>query len=421
VILHRSAFLVLLAVHGAFAAGSQILVLDGNGQVFREGEFPKEDSAYPSRTVIRVLDADGKPIAGTPVLWTLPPFAGRWREGDLTEDGGMLTITGDNGESSNAYSAPNFISLGQSFFQTEAKVSAAGVSAPIHFTVIVLQVDGFPNPFPNAHRLSPSGEPPVIAAAAGDIVPGGVRYQFSNAGRLGNGVPLANIGLSVTTGNKPDEGPVVECVQARIVLSDVTGVATCDLKVSGKAGAAALYLLLGGGYSLGNEPYLVLNVAPANATRLRAGGGNNQTASPNGTLGQPLSVLLDDGLGNGLGGATIKWDVTDGWATLAQTTTLTDATGRSTNNLRLGQQSPTITVRATALTGSQPSTTFTVHIADPRSPRVLFQDVTGELAIFDRATGQVFPGGGAVAGNPSAATNAYGNTFITTRDPAGAL
>lgn len=408
-------------MHGAFAAGNQILVLDGNGQVFREGEFPKEDCVYPRRTVIRVVDADGKPMAGEPVVWTLRAFTGRWREGDLAEDGGMVTVTDSNGESSNAFSAPNFISLGHSFLQTEAAVSAAGVSAPIHFTTIVLQVDGFPNPFPSAQRLSPSGDPPILAVAAGDIVPGGVRYQFSNAGRLGNGVPLANIGLSVTTRNKPEEGPVVECVQAPVVLSDVDGVATCDLKVSGKAGAAALYLLLGGGYSVGNEPFLVLNVTPANVTRLRVAGGNNQTASPNGAPGQPLSVLLDDGLGNGLGGATIKWDVTQGWATLAQTTTLTDATGRSTNSLRLGQESAPITVRATALTGSQPSTTFTIHVADPRSPRVLFRDSTGELAVLDRATGQVFPGGGSVAGDPAGATNAYGNTFITTRDPSGAL
>ena len=403
------------------AAGSQILVLDGNGQVFREGEFPKEDSIYPRRTVIRVLGEDGKPVAGTPVQWTVPPFAGRWREGELSEEGGMVTVTNENGESSNAYTAPNYVSLGQSYFQTEAKVSALGVSAPVHFTVIVLQVDGFPNPFPNAQRLSPSGDPPVIAAAAGDVVPGGVRYQFSVAGRLGNGAPLANVGLSVTTRNKPEEGPVVECAQAPIVLSGVDGVATCDLKVSGKAGAAALYLLLGGGYSVGNEPFLVLNVTPANATRLRVAGGNHQTASPNGALGQPLAVVLDDGLGNGLGGATIKWDVTEGWATLGQTATLTDATGRSTNNLRLGQESSTVTVRATALTGSQPAATFTVQIADPRSPRVLFRDTTGELAVLDRATGQVFPGDGAVAGDPAGATNAYGNTFITTRDPAGAL
>lgn len=418
--LYRMALLVLLWVPACFG-GNRIIVLDGNGQVFREGEFPKPDSTYPRPTRIKVVNDDGKPLAGIAVQWSVPALRGRWRDGDPLDDGVMQTFTDERGESANSFHAPNYVYLGTSYIQTEARVAAAGVSAPLYFTTVVFQVDGFPNPFPTAQRLSPSGDPPVLAATAGEVVPGAIRYQFSNSSRLGGGAPLANIGLSVSTRNKPDEGPVVECAQAPVVLSDSTGVASCDLKVSGKAGTAAVYLQLGGGYSVGNEPFLLLNVTPASATRLRPTAGDRQTTAPNGMLGQPLSVTLDDGLGNGLPGATIRWDVTQGWATLSQTTTVTDAAGRSSNNLRLGPQSATVIVRATALIGSQPSTTFTVLVADPRSPRLLFRDSTGALGVFDRSVSQVFPGGGSVASDPAGASNSYGYTFITTLDPAGAL
>lgn len=79
-----AATLVLLPFFPLLAsAAPQILVLQGNGQVLREGEFAKEDQAYPQRTRIRVLDWNGNPAAFTPVTWTVPIFKGRWFDGTV--------------------------------------------------------------------------------------------------------------------------------------------------------------------------------------------------------------------------------------------------------------------------------------------------------------------------------------------------
>ena len=77
-----AATLALLSFFPLLAsAAPQILILQGNGQILREGEFAKEDQTYPQRTRIRVFDGNGNPAAYTPVTWTVPIFKGRWFDG----------------------------------------------------------------------------------------------------------------------------------------------------------------------------------------------------------------------------------------------------------------------------------------------------------------------------------------------------
>jgi hypothetical protein len=349
-----------LSASQVFAA--RIVVLEGTGQVLREGEFAKEGQAYPQRTRVRVLDDLGRPIAGTPVLWTVPLFRGRFFDGVVVSETSMQTFTDANGEASNAFVAPYYVGLGNSFQQVTATVSAAGATAPLYFTTVAFQVDGFPNPFPMAQRLSPATEPPSIRGRVGQTLIGAIRYKFTVSSRLQGGMPLTNVGLSATTGNTAQTGPVVECAQAPVVLSDDQGIASCDLKISGRPGTAQIRLTLGGGYTVGNEPFLNLTVDPGEPSRVSVLSGNNQSGDANQWLSQPLFVTVDDGAGNTFAGVTINWSVIQGQATLGSATTVTDFQGRAFTTLRLGAQPGTVLVRATAATPLAPSATFSLQV-----------------------------------------------------------
>ncbi|MCC6589604.1 MAG: Ig-like domain-containing protein [Bryobacterales bacterium] len=403
--------LVAFPVTMALAAGPQIVILDGNGQVLQEGEFAKAGQTYPKRTVIRVLDANGNRVPNTPVTWSVPNFEGRWWDGPLS-------VTDANGESSNAFVAPEYLGLGNSFKQTAASASALGITAPLNFTTIARQVDGFPNPFPSATRIAPANTPPTLIGEVGQVITGAIKYQFTNTSRLQGGLRLPNIGMKVI--GAPG-GPTVDCVQGPIVLSDSLGVATCDLRITGRSGLIPIYLELGGGYTTGNDPYILLNALPAGASQLKIAGGNNQTGSANLALSTPLTVFLDDGTGTGVPNVTISWQVTQGTATLTTQTSVTDAQGRASTGVRLGTQAGQVLVRATAQSGSFPSTTFTLNINDPRPTRVVFLDRFGALGIYDRVSGEVYNGGGILSGAVSAATNSNGDTYIVGRDPGGSL
>lgn len=76
--------------------------------------------------------------------------------------------------------------------------------------------------------------------------------------------------------------------------------------------------------------------------------GNNQTGAAGARLAQPLVVQLSqppEGA-KGLGGVTVSWFVTAGGGQLASATSVTDATGRASNQLTLGPAAGTNTVRA---------------------------------------------------------------------------
>ncbi|MBL8295745.1 MAG: hypothetical protein JNN08_28125 [Bryobacterales bacterium] len=414
---------------------ARIVVLEGNGQVLREGEFAKEGETYPKRTRIRLLDASGKAVAGANISWVVSQGGGRWLDGNVDAESRRVTVTDANGETSNAFVAPENLGLGNSFSQSVADISAGSVTIPVFFTTVARQVDGFPNPMPSAQRLTPSNEPPSIIARAGQTLPGAIRYQFSVSGRQQGGLPLQYIGLGASTGNRPENGPVVECAPQPIVLSNEQGIANCDLKISGRAGTALIRLELGGGYTVGNEPFLRLEVLPGEPSRLVKVNGDRQNGNPNANLPAQLIVALDDGGGNASPGATIRWEVIQGSAILANSTTITGPDGRAFNNVRLGAQPGVVLVRATALGGSQPSVTFeaTVNVTvggivgvsgDRQTtftntafaqPVVVQVNDTRGIGIPGQTVNFTVPSGSATLSSASATSDANGRAQVTVR------
>ncbi|MCC6591061.1 MAG: hypothetical protein IT168_30530 [Bryobacterales bacterium] len=342
---------------------NQLLVIEGNGQVMREGEGWLEGQSRPKRTVVRLLDSQGKPVANANVTWSIASGGGRWRAGTIDSDGKSVTVTDQNGESYNVYVAPENLGLGNSYLQSSATIQAGSSTQTVFFTTIA-RSDFFGQqvPWPSAMQLAPTLDPPSIVAKAGQTVQGAIRYRFQISGATQQGANLQYIGLSASTGNTPATGPVVQCAPTPIVLSDETGVANCDLKISGKAGEALIRLDIGGGYTQGASPFILLRVDPGDPQRLTIANGNNQAGNPNATLPAQLAVVLDDGGGNTLSARTVRWEVISGQATLANPDSITDTNGRAVNTVRLGTQPGTVLVRATALGGTQPTVTFELRV-----------------------------------------------------------
>lgn len=81
----------------------------------------------------------------------------------------------------------------------------------------------------------------------------------------------------------------------------------------------------------------------------------------------PLIVLLSDG-GNAVSGATVTWHVLSGDATVNQSSTTTNASGRAQTTLHFGAEPGTVVVRATHAPsqGNAPvSTDFNLSVGDP--------------------------------------------------------
>ncbi|MGI9077007.1 MAG: CHRD domain-containing protein [Gemmatimonadaceae bacterium] len=86
--------------------------------------------------------------------------------------------------------------------------------------------------------------------------------------------------------------------------------------------------------------------------------GNGQQAQVGRTLTEPLIVEVRDDAGTPISGVTVTFAVTRGTATVSAATAQTDASGRASTTVTLGNDGGTVVVTATVRGGA--STTFTV-------------------------------------------------------------
>ena len=65
---------------------ARIVILEGNGQVIKEGEFPKEGETTPKRTRVRLTDAAGKAVPGANISWVVSQGCRRSLGNNLESD-----------------------------------------------------------------------------------------------------------------------------------------------------------------------------------------------------------------------------------------------------------------------------------------------------------------------------------------------
>jgi len=130
------------------------------------------------------------------------------------------------------------------------------------------------------------------------------------------------------------------------------GIATTSWTLGRTAGAQAATASAAG--ATGSPVSFTASATAGPATQLSVSSGDNQSSTPNSTLGNPLQVKVDDQFGNGVQGVTVAWQVASGVASVQPTSSVTDAAGLAQTGVTLGGDVGPVTITATSagLTGS---------------------------------------------------------------------
>lgn len=267
---------------------------------------------------VRVLDANGKAVAGTPVTFS------------VVEGGGSLA--NENPVSDYRGIAQTVFTLGQTVGTNRVRASNSSLSgSPINFEF-----------------QSVVGQPAILAiqsnpgsGVAGTTVQISVKITdvFNN--------PTANVhaGFQVIEGGATIQG-------ASNTTTNASGIASAQVLLptaAGKVVVKAISNNLPGFFKL-----FEIDVVAGAATTLALESGNNQEGTIGRELVFPLQVKVTDAHGNPVAGFTVPWVVTIGGGSLANSSTLTDENGIASNQFTLGQQPGSNEARAvTALNPSQ--------------------------------------------------------------------
>jgi outer membrane autotransporter protein len=273
--------------------------ISGDGQSGRPGTTSRP-------LVLEVRDARGAPVAGATVAWGVAFGVGPTLSAETT-------VTGADGRTSNT------IVFGANAGESVIVATLPG-GETVRFRVI--------SALGGIDILSGDNQ---TGAAGSDADAPIVFTAVDTSGRfaLGERVDFSVVGGSATLLNASD------------VVND-RGTASVRFRYGATPGVVRIRAsFLGGQFT-----------AIANATAFGAAGagtaGNNQSAAPGARLPQPLVVQLSqppEGA-KGLAGVPIAWAVTAGGGRLDNATTLTDASGRASNQFTLGPGAGTNSVRA---------------------------------------------------------------------------
>ncbi|MBZ5609678.1 MAG: Ig-like domain-containing protein [Acidobacteriia bacterium] len=407
-----------------------LTVIAGQGSMIKEAT-----STVASNATMTVLfaDANGNPLVNQTITFTVTSGNGTLQCPVTTSffnciiGVNNLTVSTDaNGMAQADYLA--------SFVSAVVGVNAATInaSAPSGASVTFFVTAVSATSSPQATLIAPQIGT-VLKGNAGQTIPGAVKVQVTG----GSGQPIPNVSLRILNPPDPAKGPSATC-DGTFALTDLNGVASCDLDAGGKTGTAQLTAEAGYAFDFGPITVTVGPGAPANVNIVQ---GNNQSGKPGATLPLALLVQVTDAFSNVLGGTPVSWKVlTPGAVTLTQTSTATDTSGRASTLVTIGSFSGTAQVQVTA--GSA-SATFSITVSVPISGlqivsgnnqsgplstqfsiplTVKVTDAQSNAVQNVTVTFTITSGSGSVS-NPSPTTDATGSasTAITAGNTAGSI
>ena len=335
-----------------------IQIVSGNGQVIPEFALSAENF------VVRVTDTNGQPVANTTVTFSIPAGSGTLIPPFNTTSTGSVSCTGNscaavtdaNGLAAVAISS-SAVNPGYSFASATMTASTALATVNLVFTTVIRTDRGNQAAPPLVEVLAPTGR---ITAQAGQPLSGAVKIRLTIQSGPQTGTPVPNVGVRVSSvnNNDPNLGPTAVC-SGGTVLTDATGVATCDLITGGRIGTTQIVAYVG---SIQQTNPISLTVTPGPPSVIKLIQGNNQS----GRAGQPLQLAfvaeIADAAGNVLPGAPAQWEIaTPGSITLANVVNIADQSGRVSALGTLGQLAGQNVVRVRSGTASA-AFTFTVNI-----------------------------------------------------------
>ena len=325
-------------------------VFAGSGQVVRTGDV----TTVP--LTVRITDGSGKPIKDVSVNYKIDPFQGvLFRDGSSGTDENRSVTTDADGFAKMNFRALSSLGLGVIHMNTPVTVSSSyGTGTFQVVTYILVDANGNLAPPPLVEWLRPTF-PTTFTGKVGETLTDAISVRVSSPS---TGLSLPYVGISLSTGFLPENGPYATCTPDVAALSNSVGIATCSIKFGGKVGTATLTIDVGGV----TQRTARLTINPGDPATMEIVAGNNLTGEPGAVVSTPQIILVKDALGNGIPSVPVRWEVIQGSATVQQTITVTTSNGQALNRVTLGTTPGTVRVRATAETGLRPAVEFTFTV-----------------------------------------------------------
>jgi uncharacterized protein (TIGR03437 family) len=336
---------------GGVAGG--LTIVSGQGQVLFE-QTSTAVSGAPLSVVLK--DTVGKTIANSDITFTITSGNGTM-VGGVSSTPGVTDVTTDaSGMASINFLSTNIPSFPGFLTTVITATTTGGATATFYVTTVSARTANGGLSAPTIQLIKPDFGV-ILTGQAGQTLKGAIQAQIVAA----SGQPIPFASLRLVDPADPTATPAATCAGG-FALSDITGVASCDVVLGGTLGT--VQVIPNVGYLQTLRP-VNINIAMGIPGAIKIIQGDKQSGKPGDRLPLSLIVEVSDAFGNILPQTPVSWAVpAAGTATLSNVINKTDQVGRASAVVTLGNTTGLVKVTVTAGSVTQTFTfTATVPVA----------------------------------------------------------
>ena len=357
----RFAALMIAGLCFVCTAGAQTLSI-----VSGEGQLIPNATLAPQQLIVQVNGTNNSPLAGASVTFTVQVISSVFI-GTVSPPGSIggqtvTVVTGTNGQAAVNYTGPDISrTLGSPYFSESITAVSGTSTVTFHETTANVNLSGGGN-LVSVSLVSPvqNSSTNFIGQAGStstQLIQASVTAATNGVSGTGTGVP----NVALTLSSSPAGG--ISCKEGPFVLSNSAGQITCT-PLFGNIGSGSFSIIVGGSTTYTGFSFTVSAGAPATVQYVS---GDNQSGAPGAQLPVPLVARVTDLAGNNLMGVPMTFTVSPaGAATFISTISTSDANGRVSTNVVLGNVAGPIKITVTDAAGQIKTPyvfTATVNIA----------------------------------------------------------
>lgn len=180
---------------------------------------------------------------------------------EVTDGAGTIvnapSATGEDGTAGAFFRGD--VTPGYSYSQHSVKVSSpAGEVVFLQTTGVSRLPNGSMAELPSVQLLTPSEEDRTLSGEAGSIIPKAISVRVFVVGGMQSGQPVKGVEFRIVNADDPEQEAPAECASSAV--TDDTGTAVCDLRLSGAPG---IYRIAANVGEARITPGIMLTVRPA--------------------------------------------------------------------------------------------------------------------------------------------------------------